>query len=72
MNEISKLLFWVLYYDFNDVNILIDEICEVIGLIDWELLMLKFFVVGFGCIYILVGEYMGGEFWMLDEFEVVE
>ncbi|KAK4660100.1 hypothetical protein QC762_0015520 [Podospora pseudocomata] len=72
LNEISKLPLWVSHYDLNDVNILIDETCEVTGLIDWELSTPKPFAVGLGRIHTLAGEYTGGEFWMPDEFEVAE
>ncbi|KAJ1679910.1 hypothetical protein EV182_001074 [Spiromyces aspiralis] len=72
LNEISKLPLWVSHYDLNEVNILIDESCEVTGLIDWELSTPKPFAVGLGRIHTLAGEYTGGEFWMPDEFEVAE
>jgi aminoglycoside phosphotransferase (APT) family kinase protein len=72
LDEISKLPLWVSHYDLNDVNVLIDESCEVTGLIDWELSTPKPFGVGLGRIHTLAGEYTGGEFWMPDEFEVAE
>jgi RIO-like serine/threonine protein kinase len=28
---------WVAHYDLNEVNVLIDEDCNVTGLVDWEL-----------------------------------
>ncbi|KAK4248948.1 hypothetical protein C7999DRAFT_39934 [Corynascus novoguineensis] len=59
LNEISNLPFWVSHYDLNEVNILIDESCEVTGLIDWELSTPKPFAVG-------------REFWIPEEFEVAE
>ncbi|GAB1318628.1 Aminoglycoside phosphotransferase domain-containing protein [Madurella fahalii] len=37
LNEISKPPPWVSHYDLNDVNVLVDESCQVTGLIDWEL-----------------------------------
>jgi hypothetical protein len=60
LNEISKLPLWVSHYDLNDVNVLIDESCEVTGLIDWELSTPKPFAVGLGRIHTLAGEYTGG------------
>lgn len=72
LEGISKLPLWVSHYDLNDVNVLIDEDCEVTGLIDWELSVPKPFAVGLGRIHTLAGEYTGGEFWMPDEFEVAE
>lgn len=72
LDEISKLPLWVSHYDLNEVNVLIDESCEVTGLIDWELSTPKPFAVGLGRIHTLAGEYTGGEFWMPDEFEAAE
>ncbi|KAK4196844.1 hypothetical protein QBC40DRAFT_286553 [Triangularia verruculosa] len=72
LDEISKLPLWVSHYDLNDVNVIIDESCEVTGLVDWELSTPKPFAVGLGRIHTLAGEYTGGEFWMPDEFEVAE
>ncbi|KAK4220560.1 hypothetical protein QBC38DRAFT_494032 [Podospora fimiseda] len=72
LNEIGKLPLWVSHYDLNDVNVLIDDSCEVTGMIDWELSTPKPFGVGLGRIHTLAGEYTGGEFWMPDEFEVAE
>ncbi|KAH6616017.1 hypothetical protein B0J18DRAFT_484837 [Chaetomium sp. MPI-SDFR-AT-0129] len=69
LNEIGKLPLWVSHYDLNDVNVLIDDSCEVTGLIDWELSAPKPFAVGLGRIHTLAGEYTGGEFWMPGEFE---
>jgi hypothetical protein len=72
LDEMSKLPLWVSHYDLNEVNVLIDESCEVTGLIDWELSTPRPFGVGFGRIHTIAGEYTGGEFWMPDEFEVAE
>ncbi|KXX77551.1 hypothetical protein MMYC01_207025 [Madurella mycetomatis] len=72
LDKISKLPLWVSHYDLNDVNVLIDESCEVTGLVDWELSTPMPFGVGLGRIHTLAGEYTGGEFWMPDEFEVAE
>lgn len=63
---------WVAHYDLSEVNALIDEDCQVTGLIDWELSAPRPFGVGFGRIHSIAGEYTGGEFWMPDEFEVAE
>ncbi|KAI1453991.1 hypothetical protein F4805DRAFT_441193 [Annulohypoxylon moriforme] len=72
LDELAKLPLWVAHYDLNDVNVLIDENCEVTALIDWELSTPLPFGVGFGRIHTIAGEYTGGEFWMPDEFEVAE
>lgn len=72
LDELAQLPLWVAHYDLNDVNVLIDENCEVTALIDWELSSPLPFGVGLGRIHTLAGEYTGGEFWMPDEFEVAE
>lgn len=72
LDEFGQLPLWVAHYDLNDVNVLIDENCDVSGLIDWELSSPLPFGVGFGRIHTLAGEFTGGEFWMPDEFEDAE
>ncbi|KAJ8128856.1 hypothetical protein O1611_g4777 [Lasiodiplodia mahajangana] len=72
LDEIAQLPLWVAHYDLNEVNVLINEKCEVTALIDWELSAPLPFGVGFGRIHTIAGEYTGGEFWMPDEFEVAE
>jgi hypothetical protein len=72
VEEFGTLPLWVAHYDLNEVNVLIDEDCEVTGVIDWELSAPKPFGVGFGRIHTLAGEYTGGEFWMPEECEVAE
>ncbi|KAI0409824.1 hypothetical protein F4802DRAFT_542224 [Xylaria palmicola] len=72
LDELAQLPLWVAHYDLNDVNVLIDEKCEVTALIDWEFSKPLPFGAGFGRIHTIAGEYTGGEFWMPDEFEVAE
>jgi hypothetical protein len=72
LEELKKLPLWVAHYDLNEVNVLIDEECQVTGLIDWELSTPLPFGVGFGRIHTIAGEYTGGEFWMPEEFEDAE
>ncbi|KAF2970801.1 hypothetical protein GQX73_g2727 [Xylaria multiplex] len=72
LNELATLPLWVAHYDLNDVNVLIDENCDVTALIDWELSTPLPFGAGFGRIHTLAGEYDQGEFWMPEEFEVAE
>ncbi|KAI1177708.1 hypothetical protein F4777DRAFT_189769 [Nemania sp. FL0916] len=72
LDEFAQLPLWVAHYDLNEVNVLIDENCEVTGLIDWELSAPLPFGAGFGRIHTIAGEYTGGEFWMPDEFETAE
>jgi hypothetical protein len=72
LDEFGRLPLWVSHYDLNEVNVLVDEDCEVTGLINWELSTPKPFGIGFGRIHTLAGEYTGGEFWMPEEFEDAE
>ncbi|KAL1851010.1 hypothetical protein VTK73DRAFT_9561 [Phialemonium thermophilum] len=72
LDELARLPLWVAHYDLNDVNVLVDDKCEVTALIDWELSAPLPFGAGFGRIHTLAGEFTGGEFWMPDEFEVAE
>lgn len=62
LDEFAQLPLWVAHYDLNDVNVLIDENCEVTSLIDWELSTPLPFGAGFGRIHTIAGEYTGGEF----------
>jgi hypothetical protein len=62
VEEFGRLPLWVAHYDLNEVNVLVDEDCEVTGVVDWELSAPKPFGVGFGRIHTLAGEYTGGEF----------
>lgn len=54
------------------MNVLIDEDCEVTGLIDWELSTPLPFGVGLGRIHTIAGEYTKGKFWVPPEFEEAE
>lgn len=72
LEQLKKLPLWVAHYDLNEVNVLIDEDCNVTGLIDWDLSSPLPFGVSFGRIHTYAGEYTGGEFWVPDEFEDAE
>lgn len=72
LEQLKKLPLWVAHYDLNEVNVLIDEECNITGLIDWELSTPLPFGVNFGRIHTYGGEYTGGEFLVPDEFEDAE
>ncbi|KAI8631030.1 hypothetical protein F5Y19DRAFT_427380 [Xylariaceae sp. FL1651] len=72
LNELAQLPLWVAHYDLNEVNVLINEECEVTALIDWELSTPLPFGAGFGRIHTIAGEFTEGEFWMPEEFEDAE
>ena len=72
LEQLKKLPLWVAHYDLNEVNVLVDEECNITGLIDWELSTPLPFGVNFGRIHTYAGEYTGGEFWVPEEFEDAE
>jgi hypothetical protein len=72
LEQLKRLPLWVAHYDLNEVNVLIDEECNITGLIDWELSTPLPFGVNFGRIHTYAGEYTGGQFWIPDEFEDAE
>ncbi|KAK4186742.1 hypothetical protein QBC35DRAFT_524039 [Podospora australis] len=72
LDKFAQLPLWVSHYDLNEVNVLIDDNCEVTGLIDWELSTPLPFGVSFGRVHTIAGEYSGGEFCMHDRFEEAE
>lgn len=72
LEQLKKLPLWIALCDLNEVNVLIDEECNITGLIDWELSTPLPFGVNFSRIHTYAGEYTGGEFWVPDEFEDAE
>ncbi|KAK8153007.1 hypothetical protein BKA80DRAFT_285735 [Phyllosticta citrichinensis] len=72
LDALKVLPLWVTHFDLNEVNMLLDEHCEVSGLIDWELSTPLPFGMAFNRIHTLAGEYSGGEFYMPPEFEQAE
>lgn len=72
LEKFKKLPLWVSHYDLNEVNVLIDEDCNITGLIDWELSTPLPFGVCFGRIHTYAGEFSEGKFCIPDEFEDAE
>ncbi|KAK2746365.1 hypothetical protein FQN57_003247 [Myotisia sp. PD_48] len=72
LDQLKKLPLFVSHFDLNEVNILIDEDCEVSGIVDWELATPLPFGVGFGRIHTIAGEYSEGEFYMSGHFVEAE
>lgn len=72
LDRLASLPLWVSHCDLNEVNVLVDENCEVTGLVDWEYSYPLPFGLGFGRIHTLAGEYHEGEFQMSDGFEEAE
>ncbi|KAI0389070.1 hypothetical protein F5Y17DRAFT_156706 [Xylariaceae sp. FL0594] len=72
LDEFAQLPLWIAHYDINEVNVLLDDKCEVTGLIDWEYSTPLPFGVGFGRVHTYAGHYSEGEFYFQDEFEAAE
>lgn len=67
LDEFGQLPLWIAHYDLNEVNVLLDENCEVTALVDWELSTPLPFGIGFGRIHTYAGE-----FYFPDEYEAAE
>ena len=72
LERLKMLPLYVSHFDLNDVNILVDDDCEVTGLVDWELSHPLPFGMGFGRIHTLAGEFSEQKFYMPSEFEEAE
>ncbi|KAI0877567.1 hypothetical protein GGS24DRAFT_105183 [Hypoxylon argillaceum] len=72
IHRLDDLPLWVSHFDLNALNVLVDDECEVTGLIDWEFSTPLPFGVGFGRIHSLAGGYSRGEFYMGSRFEDAE
>jgi hypothetical protein len=72
LDRLRVLPLFIAHFDLNEMNILVNENCEVSGIIDWELSSPLPFGMSFSRIHTLAGEYSEGEFYMPDEFEESE
>ncbi|KAI9706859.1 MAG: hypothetical protein M1820_004638 [Bogoriella megaspora] len=72
LDQLKNLPLFVSHFDLNEVNIMVDENCEVSGIVDWELSTPLPFGMGLSRIHTLAGEYSGGKFHMPPEFEDAE
>lgn len=72
LDRLKILPLFVSHFDLNDVNILIDDECEVSGLVDWELSTPLPFGMGFGRINTIAGEFSEKKFRIPPEFEEAE
>jgi len=72
LEDIKTLPLFVSHFDLNEMNIMIDDSCEVTGLIDWEMSTPLPFGMGFGRIHTLAGEYFQRKFHMPKNFEEAE
>ena len=72
LEQLSSLPLFISHFDLNAVNILVDEECEVSGIIDWELSSCLPFGMGLSRIHTLAGEYSEQKFYMPPSFEDAE
>lgn len=72
LDQLKKLLLFISHFDLNEMNIMVDENCEVSGIIDWEFSSPLPFGMGFSRIHTLAGEFSERKFHMPDEFNESE
>ncbi|KAL8861264.1 MAG: hypothetical protein Q9178_002480 [Gyalolechia marmorata] len=72
LDQLKILPLFVSHFDLNDVNIMVDDNCEVSGIVDWELSTPLPFGMGFCRIHTLAGEFSEKKFHMPPEFEDAE
>ncbi|KAF2458990.1 hypothetical protein BDY21DRAFT_339471 [Lineolata rhizophorae] len=72
LDQLKNLPLFVAHFDLNSVNIMVNDNCEVSGIIDWELSTPLPFGMGFGRIHTLAGEFSEKKFYMPPEFEDAE
>lgn len=72
IDQLKRLPLFISHFDLNQVNILIDENCQVSGIVDWELSSPLPFGMGLGRIHTLAGEFSERKFYMPEEFEESE
>lgn len=72
LDILKTLPLFVSHFDLNSVNIMVDDKCEITGLIDWELSKPLPFGMGFSRIHTLAGEYSEKKFRIPPEFNDAE
>jgi hypothetical protein len=72
LDQLASLPLFVSHFDLNDFNIMINDDCEISGIIDWELSVCLPFGMGFSRIHTLAGEFSARKFYMPPEFEDAE
>ncbi|KAL8648299.1 MAG: hypothetical protein Q9210_005067 [Variospora velana] len=72
LDQLKILPLFIAHFDLNDVNIMVDDNCEVSGIVDWELSTPLPFGVGFCRIHTLAGEFSEQKFHMPPQFEDAE
>jgi len=69
IDQLKVLPLFLSHFDLNEVNILVDDECNVSGIVDWELASILPFGMGFCRIHTLAGEFSERKFHMPPEFE---
>ncbi|KZF20434.1 hypothetical protein L228DRAFT_263080 [Xylona heveae TC161] len=72
LDRLEHLPLFVSHFDLNEVNILLDENCEVSGIIDWELSQPLPFGMGLCRIHTFAGEFAERKFYMPPDFDASE
>jgi hypothetical protein len=72
LNQLTSLPLFISHFDLNDLNIMINDDCEISGIIDWELSACLPFGMGFSRTHTLAGEFSARQFFMPPEFEDAE
>lgn len=72
LDQLKPLPLFIAHFDLNAMNILVNETCEVSGIVDWELSIPLPFGMGFSRIHVIAGEFSEGEFCVPDHFEDAE
>ena len=69
LDKLKMLPLFISHFDLNEVNIMINDDCEVSGIIDWELSHPLPFGMGFCRIHTMAGEFSEKKFYMPPNFE---
>ena len=72
LDQLKELPLFISHFDLNEMNVMVDENCEVSGIIDWEFSSPLPFGMGFSRIHTLAGEFSERKFHMPDNFNESE
>ncbi|KAL8828591.1 MAG: hypothetical protein Q9170_006536 [Blastenia crenularia] len=72
LDQLKILPLFISHFDLNEVNIMVNDNCEVSGIVDWELSTPLPFGMGFCRIHTLAGEFSEKKFHMPPQFEEAE
>lgn len=72
LHILEKLPLFVSHFDLNEMNIMLDDNCQISGIIDWELSYPLPFGAGLSSIHTLAGEFVDSKFHVPADFEQAE